>query len=193
MKLTNEIVVAAPPEQTWALLLDVPRVAGALPGATVEPAGEAGLYRGTMRLKLGPVAATYEGVARLQDVDEDERVAGFHVQGREQGGPGTASATITNRVAPAEGGGTRVVVETELHVTGRAAQFGRGILEDVAARILTEFAQRLEGEVLGAALEPPAEALDLGAAVWEPLARRYAVPAAAFALGVAVGLALRRR
>jgi carbon monoxide dehydrogenase subunit G len=194
MRLRNEVVVGAPVEQTWSALLDVPRVAGALPGATIEPAGEAGLYRGTMRVKLGPVSATYEGVARLQEVDEDARVAVFHVQGRERGGQGAAAATITNRLAAADGG-TRVEIDTDLNVTGRAAQLGRGLLEDVAARLVSDFAGRLEREVLtGAApAEPEAEALDLGQAAWEPLARRYAAPAAAFALGVLVGLGLRRR
>jgi uncharacterized protein len=194
MKLRNEFVVAAPLEQTWQTLLDLPRVASALPGATIEPGGN-GEHRGSMRLKIGPVTAEYAGTARLEDVDEDAHVASFHVQG--SGGQGTAAATITNRVEEAEGG-TRVIVETDLRVTGRAAAFGRGLIEDVSARMLTEFARRLESEILvpkspRAACPDRApshdDALDLGAAAWEPLLRRYAVPV----LAVLLVLSLLRR
>jgi carbon monoxide dehydrogenase subunit G len=194
MKLRNEFIVAAPLEQTWETLLDLPRVASALPGATIEPGGN-GEHRGSMRLKIGPVTAEYAGTARLEDVDEDAHVASFHVQG--SGGQGTAAATITNRVEEAEGG-TRVIVETDLRVTGRAAAFGRGLIEDVSARMLAEFARRLESEIL-APTSPRAaraagapshdDALDLGAAAWEPLLRRYAVPV----LAVLLILSLLRR
>ena len=200
MKLTNEVLVAAPLEQTWRTLLDVPRVARALPGASIEPNGVEGVYRGTMRVKLGPVTTEYTGAATLEDVDEDERVATFRVQGREARGHGTATATITNRVVPEEGG-TRVIVETELAITGRAAQFGRGILEDVASRLLDQFAARLEAEVLGggdasasgAATGARKEALDLGSAAWRPLLRRYGWVAAVLVAALALAVAARAR
>jgi uncharacterized protein len=190
MKLRNEFVVAAPLEQTWQALLDVPRVASALPGASVA-AGGGGEFPGRLRLRIGPVTAEYAGVARLLDVDEDAHVASFHVEG--SGGQGTAAATITNHVTEAEGG-TRVVVETELRVTGRAAAFGRGLLEDVSERMLDEFARRLESEIRSPsrAVGPapaPDEALDVGGAAWEPLVRRYALPV----LLVLVLLSLLRR
>jgi carbon monoxide dehydrogenase subunit G len=195
MKLRNEVVLAAPVQRAWGVLLDVPRVARALPGATLEPAGEAGLYRGTMRVKLGPVTMEYEGVARLQDADEDERVASFHLQGRERRGRGTAAATITNRLEP-EGDRTRLIVETDLNVTGRAAQFGRGIMESVAAGLLEEFARRLEQEVAGysgTVPPPPAEALDLGRAVRARALEGKAPLALAFTAGLVLGLFLRRK
>jgi carbon monoxide dehydrogenase subunit G len=189
MKLTNEVFVAAPPERAWDVLLDVPRMAGALPGATVEPAGEAGLYRGSMRVKLGPVTLEYEGVVRLLDVDEDERVASFHAKGRERRGQGTAAATITNRLAP-EDGHAHLVVETDLAVTGRAAQFGRGIMESVAGSVLAEFASRLEHEAAGTGVSPPApaEVLDLGRVAWSRGLAGKAPLALAFAAGLALGL-----
>jgi len=197
MKLKNEVVVTAPLDRTWAALLDVPRVARALPGATVEPDGVEGVYRGALKVRLGPIAMEYEGVARLQDVDEDEYVASFRLQGREVAGPGGASATITNRLVPEENG-TRVVVETDLAVTGRAAQFGRGLMEDVAGRLLEQFAARLETEVLAgdagaAAQPPPAESLDLGAVAWRPLLRRYGLVVAVGVGAFLLGFALRRR
>lgn len=192
MKLVNEVVVDAPVERAWPTLLDVPRVARALPGASVEGESTEGAYRGKLKVRLGPVSLEYEGVVRLLDVDEDEHVASFHLQGREVGGHGGASATITNRLLP-ENERTRVQVETELDVTGRAAQFGRGLMEDVAGRLLERFATALEGEVVGAE-EPraaPAE-LDLGAVALGPLLRRHAwIPA--LAAGFLLGLAFGRR
>jgi carbon monoxide dehydrogenase subunit G len=192
MKLTNEVVVPAPLESTWSLLLDVPRVVRALPGATVEPDAAEGAYRGALKVRLGPVAVEYEGVARLEDVDEDEHAATFRVEGRERRGHGGATATIVNRLLPDENG-TRVVVETDLAVTGRAAQLGRGLMEDVAGGLLEQFAAGLERLALGreeGAAAPAAE-LDLGAAAWEPLVRRYgpfvAVAVGAFLLGLSVG------
>jgi hypothetical protein len=192
MKLRNEVTVPAPLEQTWSLLLDVPRVVRALPGAAVEPDGVEGVYRGSLKVRLGPVAMEYEGTARLEDVDEDEHVASFRVEGRERRGHGGATATIVNRLAPTEDG-TRLMVETDLAVTGRAAQLGRGLMEDVAAGLLERFAQGLETAVLGREEEVAPAELDVGAAVWEPLLRRYGPFVAAGVGGFLLGLAVRRR
>jgi carbon monoxide dehydrogenase subunit G len=192
MKLTNEVVVPAPLESTWSLLLDVPRVVRALPGATVEPEAAEGAYRGALKVRLGPVAVEYEGVARLDDVDEDEYAATFRIEGRERRGHGGATATIVNRLLPDENG-TRLVVETDLAVTGRAAQLGRGLMEDVAGGLLEQFAAGLERLALGREEDAavPAAELDLGAAAWEPLVRRYGpfvvVAVGAFLLGLSVG------
>jgi uncharacterized protein len=195
VRLENEFTVAAPRERVWAALLDVPRVVRALPSATVEPAGEAGLYRGGITVKLGPVSMRYEGTARLQEADEDDYVAVFRVQGRETRGQGTASATISNHVDAVDGA-TRVRVETELNVSGRAAQLGRGLMEDVSARLLDQFAHGLErelaGEPVAAHEETRPEALDLGGAAGAALARRLALPAAV-AAALALVLYVRRR
>jgi carbon monoxide dehydrogenase subunit G len=178
MKLTNEFLVAAPLERTWAALLDVPRVARALPGAVIEPEEHDGAWQGTRKVKLGAVTAEYAGTARLDDVDEDDRVASFHVQARERRGQGTAAATITSRLA-GEDGATRVRVETDLQVTGRQAQLGSGLMQDVAANVLDRFAAGLERELAGGGEEAGAAAdagredvLDVGAAVRGPLLER---------------------
>lgn len=146
MKLRNEFSIGAPIDQTWDMLLDIQRVAQCLPGAKIEPADGDGVYRGQMKVRLGPMTVEYQGTARLGDVDEDEHVATIDVKGKEARGQGTASATITNSVAP-EGDRTKVVVETDLNVTGRPAQFGRGIMEDVATSMMKQFATRLEEEI----------------------------------------------
>lgn len=202
MKLSNEFEVAAPVEETWRALLDVPRVARALPGATIEPEPADGAYRGSMKTKLGAVTAEYSGTARLQDVDEDERSASFRVEARERRGQGTAAATITSRLA-GEGSSTRVTVETELEVTGRQAQLGRGIMEDVAAGVLDRFAAGLEqelaggdggaGEPDGAGGEPGEEVLDLGGVAAGALRERGLLLAAGLLLGIAIGWLAGRR
>jgi carbon monoxide dehydrogenase subunit G len=194
MKLRNEVVMSAPLERTWPLLLDVPRLVSALPGATVEPEGAEGVYRGSLKVRLGPVAMEYEGSARLEDVDEDEHVASFRVEGRERRGHGGAAATIINRLLPEEGG-TRLVVETDLSVTGRAAQFGRDLMEDVAGNLLQGFTRGIEAAAQGRDEPPaaPAEALDLGAVAWQPLLRRYGPYVAVGLAGFLLGLSLRRR
>jgi carbon monoxide dehydrogenase subunit G len=86
MKLTNDLRVSASMPETWRTLLDVPRVARALPGATIDAEPVDGAFRGRLKIKLGPVTAEYTGRAQLQDVDEDEHIASFHVTGREARG-----------------------------------------------------------------------------------------------------------
>ena len=146
LTLENEFVVEAGLDTTWETLLDLGRVAQCLPGASIEPAGADGSHRGTMTEKLWPVSMAYEGTAMLTEVDEANRVAAFSVQGKEVRGQGTASAIVQNSLVP-EGDATRVLVRTELTVTGRPAQFGRGIMQDVAARMLSDFAARLSREI----------------------------------------------
>jgi len=147
MKLHNEFTVAAPTDRAWETLLDIERVATFLPGATVEPAGEEGVYRGSMRIKVGPVVANYKGTATLGEVDEDQRTAELQLQAKEAIGQGSAAATIHNTVRSVDGR-TQVIAETDLKVTGRQAQFGRGVMEDVAGRMLGAFAQRFERYLL---------------------------------------------
>jgi carbon monoxide dehydrogenase subunit G len=213
MKLSNEFSVAAPLDQTWATLLDLERVASCLPGAKIEGGDGDGAFRGRFKVKIGAVTGDYTGIARIRELDEDRHVAVFDVQGKELRGQGTAAATITNQLIEHDGG-TKVRVETELNISGRQAQFGRGLMADVAERILDDFAGRLEGEITspngatsradpapaleaGTKAEQPAdepEVLDLGGALWLPVAKRL-LPAAgvAVAVGAVLLLAGRRR
>src|SRR5204863_3313924 len=169
LKLENEFVVEAPVESTWETLLDLQRVAGCLPGASIETPDAEGTYTGSMRVKVGPVSMNYAGTARLEDVDEAAHTAVFSVKGKETRGQGSATATIRNRLVP-EGQATRVVVETELSVTGRPAQFGRGIMQDVASSMLGDFSRCLStlmaasgsSEAAGEAEPEPPQALAVG-------------------------------
>jgi uncharacterized protein len=149
MKLRNEFVVAAPLERAWDTLLDIERVAKFLPGAVIEGSDADGAYVGTMRVKLGPMVIDYRGTARLGDVDEASHTASMMVEATDQKGQGGASAVIHNSLAP-ENGGTRVIAETDLQITGRQAQFGRGIMQDVATRMLGQFADRFEAYLVEA-------------------------------------------
>lgn len=157
LKLTNEFTVAVPLERAWETLLDIERVAGFLPGAKIEPSSEEGVYQGTMRVKVGPMIVNYRGTARLVRADDTEHVADIAVQANDTKGQGTASATIRNRLEPTDAG-TRVIAETDLSITGRQAQFGRGIMQDVAGRMLTDFAKRFESYLLTGDTEQPAAA-----------------------------------
>lgn len=185
LKLENEFVVAAPVERTWTMLLDLERVARCLPGATVEPGSEEGTYNGSVRVKVGPMTLDYSGVARIASVDEVARIAAFDVQGKEVRGQGSASATISNKLMP-EGESTRVLVETSLSVTGRPAQFGRGIMQDVAASMLTGFANCLSQQI---AAEPEA---GVNGSVPRP-SLVDATPRESLQLTGVVGRVLRRR
>ena len=187
MKLVNQVALEVPLDRAWAALLDVPRVAGALPGASVEPDASAEGYRGRMKVKLGPATAEYTGLAALQDVDDDSHTASYRVRGREVHGQGEAAAVI--RVsATRDGEVTRVRVETELEVSGRQAQVGRGLMEEVAAGMLTVFADRLSDALQGRAPEASVEPFDAGRVVLRPILER-----AGFALfGLLAGLGLGR-
>jgi carbon monoxide dehydrogenase subunit G len=164
MKLSNEMVVPAPLDEAWAVMLDVERVAPCLPGASVEAAGE-DEYRGTMKVKLGPITSSFEGTLRVEEADEAAHRAVLSARAREARGQGTAMATITSTMAPVDQG-TRVTVETDLRVTGPAASFGRGVMQDVSAKLMAQFADCLAAQMgrgeaapaAPAAAEAPAEA-----------------------------------
>lgn len=148
MELENEFTVKAPIEKTWETLLDLERVGGCLPGAKLRQGEEEGIYDGRMKVKLGAMVVEYRGVARLKDVDRESWTASFVVDGREAKGQGTASATVTNHLVAEGEDSTKVTVRTDMDVTGKPAQFGRGIMADVADAILKQFAAKLEAEIL---------------------------------------------
>lgn len=197
MKLDNVMVIAAPPAEVWPALLDLERVGACIPGATIEPGGEGGTCRGTVRVKLGPVSTEYAGTVRMLDVDEERRTASLELQARETRGHGAASAIVTNQVAPDGSGATRVAVGTELRISGRAAQLGSGILEDVAAGMLDAFASGLARELSEPVSHgdplPAGDVLDAGSLTHAALRRRLpAILTAAGALGLVAALGAMR-
>lgn len=147
MNIKNEFSVSSPADEVWAALLDLERVAPCLPGAALtEQVGDE--YKGTMTVKIGPLSAKYNGTVRYAEVDEANRRAVIEANGKDARGQGTASAVIMSQLSEEGGGKTRVAVETDMKLTGRAAQFGRGgIAQDVAEKIMTRFAECLEERV----------------------------------------------
>jgi carbon monoxide dehydrogenase subunit G len=146
MNLENQFRVDVPVEQTWAVLLDIERIAPCMPGAQLQEV-EGDEYRGIVKVKVGPITAQYKGAARLAEVDGSAHRAVIKADGRDTRGQGNASATVTAQLTP-DGGGTQVQVSTELSVTGKVAQFGRGVMADVSSKLLDQFVECLEREVL---------------------------------------------
>jgi carbon monoxide dehydrogenase subunit G len=149
VEIKNEFTVSAPIEEAWAVVLDLERIAPCLPGAAIQEQTGDGEYAGTMKVKIGPITASYKGTVKFQEIDEENHRAVLNATGRDPRGGGTASATIVSTMNE-ENGGTKVNVETDMKLTGRAAQFGRGIAQDVAAKMLDRFAACLEEEITGA-------------------------------------------
>jgi len=156
MELTNDFRVAVPVERAWAVLTDVELIAPCLPGAQLQEV-EGDEYRGVVKVKVGPITAQYKGKATFLSQDVDTHVAVLRAEGRETRGQGNANATITATLTPDEGG-TAVSVVTDLTITGKVAQFGRGVLADVSAKLLDQFVENLEATVLVDESAAPVEA-----------------------------------
>ncbi len=152
MELENSFIVEVPVERAWEVLTDVPVIAPCLPGAKLtEVDGDD--YKGTVKVKVGPVIAEYKGAATFVETDEAARRIVLRAEGRETRGQGNASATITAVLVP-DGDTTKVTVNTDMAITGKAAQFGRGVMAEVSAKLMKQFADNLAGTVLaGAAAE----------------------------------------
>jgi carbon monoxide dehydrogenase subunit G len=153
IELEHSFAVSVPPEQAWDVLLDVRRVAPCMPGATVDSV-DGDDVAGRIKVKVGPIALTYAGHARFTERDDTARSVRIEAAGKETRGAGTATATVLTRLAE-ENGHTRVSVHTTLNVTGRPAQFGRGVMAEVSAKIIDKFAANL-AQLLAAGGEPEA-------------------------------------
>ncbi|MEV0934875.1 SRPBCC domain-containing protein [Streptomyces phaeochromogenes] len=145
MDFTNEFRVNLPPDQAWSLLTYVERIAPCMPGAQLTGV-DGDTYNGVVKVKVGPMAVQYKGVVSFEEKDDEARTAVLHARGRDTRGQGNADARVTARLVP-DGDGTRVTVETHLTITGRIAQFGRGVIEEVSGKLLAQFVDNLEGQL----------------------------------------------
>jgi uncharacterized protein len=154
MELTNDFRVGVPVERAWEVLTDVELIAPCMPGAQLQEI-EGDEYRGVVKVKVGPITAQYKGAARFLERDEAGHKVVLRAEGRETRGQGNANATITAQLTP-DGDGTAVTVVTDLTVTGRVAQFGRGVMADVSSKLLGQFVDCLENKLLAGSPAPSA-------------------------------------
>ena len=151
MELEHSFSVPVPVERAWDVLLDVERVAPCMPGATLDSV-DGDEIKGRIKVKVGPIQMTYTGTARFTEVDKAAGVVVLEASGKETRGAGTASATVRSELA-ADGDATKVTVLTSLNVTGKPAQFGRGVLTEVGGRLVGIFADNLASMLAAGAAE----------------------------------------
>jgi uncharacterized protein len=162
MELTHEFTVPVGIEKAWAVLTDVEGIAPCMPGAELREV-EGDEYRGVVKVKVGPITAQYQGKATITEKDEGAHRIVVRAEGRDTRGQGNASANVTATLA-SEADSTKVSVVTDLNVTGKVAQFGRGVMADVSSKLLGQFVACLETRVLsdsagnpGPPASPPAD------------------------------------
>ncbi|HYZ67354.1 MAG TPA: SRPBCC family protein [Mycobacterium sp.] len=214
MELNNEFRVAVPATKTWEVLTDVDRVAPCLPGATLLSV-DGDEFTGAVKVKVGPITVSYKGKAAFLEKDAAAQRVVLKANGKETRGNGNAAAVVTAQLKD-EGDSTSVVITTDLTISGKAAQFGRGVLGDVAGNLIAQFAKALEADILGgaapvstsaragtaaptaetitAASQPSAsDSVDLLKVIAVPLAKRFAPALAALAAGGVIGFLVGRR
>jgi hypothetical protein len=147
MEINNSFEVKAPIDVAWATLTDLARIAPCLPGATLTSI-EGDVYKGHVTVKVGPIVAKFGGQAIFQERNDTAHRAVLKGEGRDSTGKGNASAIITAQLEVVDAGTTRCTVNTDLTITGKIAQFGRGALADVSDKLLKQFVVNLESTVL---------------------------------------------
>lgn len=182
MRIDQTVEVPAPIGEVWDLLGDIPSVAACMPGATLTRTVDDTTYEGLVKVGIGPLTMNYTGTVTIEERDEAGHTVRLLAAGRDRRGSGTATARITARLLPA-GDGTTLRVDSDVSLTGRVAALGRGV-NDVAAGLFAEFADRLTTRLSGAPAAPPtpsaspatpvpeAEGIRLGALVWSVTRQR---------------------
>ena len=178
MKLDQSFEVEAPIERVWQALIDVEHVAPCLPGAEITGRRDDGTWTGNFTMKIGPTTASYRGTLRMHSLDAVARTATMDANGTDKRGQGGAKAAISSTLTETDSGGTHVEVTTDYHITGKLARFGRGgMIEDISARLLHEFAQRLQDSLTDGVPDLPAERSQVETVVETPATDPPAYPA----------------
>jgi carbon monoxide dehydrogenase subunit G len=179
MQIQNEFEVAAPPDRVYAFLLDVNRIVNCMPGAELSEVVDPDTFNGKVKIKVGPITVSYKGTARIAERDEAAHSATLQAEGRETTGPGSARAKAVMTVEPAESG-SRVRLATDFNVAGRVANFGRGVMEDVSRRLVSQMAACIKSNLEAAeAQQPAAEPAPAPPGGYEPPQGGFQPPAAA--------------
>jgi uncharacterized protein len=156
MQIENQFDVTASPDRVYAFLLDVNRVVTCMPGAELSEVVDPTTFKGKVRIKVGPITVSYNGTARISERDDVNRVATLEAEGRETTGPGSARATARMSVAGDGDGASTVKLVTDFTVAGRIANFGRGVMEDVSKRLVSQMADCIKSNLETAAPAPAA-------------------------------------
>jgi carbon monoxide dehydrogenase subunit G len=155
VQLEHTFTVPVPVEQAWKVLLDIERVAPCLPGATLATV-DGDDFTGSVKVRLGPIGLTYKGKASFVEKDQSTYRATIDAHGKDARGNGTAAAKVTATLV-GQGDSTQVVVLTDLNITGKPAQFGRGVMVDVGNKLIGQFADCLAGKLAAGEEPPPAD------------------------------------
>lgn len=146
MNIQDEFRVDVPVDEAWRVLTDVERIAPCMPGAQLQEV-DGDEFRGIVKVKVGPITAQYKGKAQFIEKDDANHRAVIRADGRDTRGQGNASATVTAVLVP-DATGTRVTIDSDVTITGKVAQFGRGVIADVSSKLLAQFVDNLERDVL---------------------------------------------
>jgi carbon monoxide dehydrogenase subunit G len=170
VEFDNSFEVPLRPAQAWPLLMDIRRIAPCMPGAEVTDVVDATTYKGRIAVRLGPVALAFAGVVKLEEIDSVNYKARVKAQGSDAKGRGAANATASFRLEPAAGG-SKVLVHTDLSLSGAVAQYGRGvgIIQATAAQIMTQFAANLKAQIAAQPAVPAAAAPEAPAPTAQPI------------------------
>lgn len=180
MQFENSFEVPLPPAEAWKVLMDIERVAPCMPGAELTGKVDDRTYRGKVGVKLGPVALSFAGTAKFEEIDDAGRQAKVRASGQDAKGRGGANALVGFRVEPF-GDGSRVLIATDLNLSGAVAQYGRGaaMIQEVAAQLVRQFAAALRAQLAAdrpAPVTPPVAEQSAGTAA--PAADRAPAPPA---------------
>lgn len=170
MLIENEVTLPVPPAEAWPVLLDLEQIAPCLPGAEIT-AADGDVFEGKAKIKVGPVTAEYKGVAEFVEQNEESHRAVIKATGKDARGQGNVAANITASLVP-EGSGSKILVQTDLNITGKLAQFGQGVVQDAAAGIIGTFAERLGKLLASQSGEEDSPGTSAPGQVGEPAASR---------------------
>jgi carbon monoxide dehydrogenase subunit G len=148
MEINNTFDVPLPPDKAWKVLMDIPTIAPCMPGAELTGVVDKDTYNGKVSVRLGPVALAFAGQVKFTDVDEANHKARVKAQGKDSKGRGGANATVDFHIEPSAEG-SRVLVKTDLTLSGAVAQYGRasGMIQDVASQLIGQFATSLKAQI----------------------------------------------
>ena len=165
MEFDNSFEVPLPPDQAWAVLMDIRRIAPCMPGAQLTEVVDETTYKGNIAVRLGPVALTFAGTVKFEELDEESHWARVRAQGTDAKGRGGAQAAASFQLEPSASG-SKVLVHTDLSLSGAVAQYGRGVgvIQSTAAQLMRQFADNLRGQLAASAPprteSPPASSVD---------------------------------